>query len=632
VVLAAFVLVGPALLHPGTRVAGEQGDPDAAVWQLHEMQVGRLGLLDPTTTPSANAPSGARLRRPIEVSTALFDSLALSLAKVLGPVATYNFLLLCAVISNGLAMLYLGRKLAFGALAATVSALLFASAPPLLIELHLHAALAFAFTVPLVAAFGLELSTGPGMRFAALAGATTGLAAYVNPYLPLYTGVVLAVFCAAGLVRRGRGGIKDVLVAVGSAVAVALPGMLFVLANRNQVVADTHRVISELALFSLDVGDYARAFGSLLLVVPVIACAGYGLFVLRRRTPVWWAFVVIAAAGYVLSLPPDVTVLGVTMRTPSTILFDLLPVWRVIGRSGMLVWFAAAILVGAAVTVVEARRPARPTRSRLVAAWLTGLAIVAWSVGIADKGMPWFDLDTDPPLTAMLARASGRVAEYPLFGFDNAMGPYLLRQMIHGRELFNGSIPGTDNALLAALAADSNDPQAVRALQVGGVTRIAVHPGATAPRGSVLRTTTPSGVRVYDIPRAGNPAVAVLQGGTPLERAPTGLIFSWLARPASIDVLSARPGHFALTLVAWSPRGAARTLRAGGRSIGDLNSSPRSFTLCVATQAGDRPLAGALVDLDASGPVRRLSPTDPRRATMGVGIVSVVPGCEQEGS
>lgn len=625
VVIVAVLLVGPALLDPGNRVAGEQGDPAAAVWQLHEMGAGRLGLIDPTTTSSANAPSGAYLRRPIEVSTAAFDVVALGAVRVFGAVVAYNLLLVLAVVANGLAMLFLARRIGLGTVAATLSALAFAAAPPLLIELQLHVALAFAFTIPLVAAFGAQLLERPALRSAVVAGAITGFAVYVNPYLPLYTATVLAAFLVAVLVRHHARGLSAVLVAGGTAAAIALPAVVVVVANHASVVAETHRTIEEVDLFALSAGDYLRAFGEWWVALPVVIVVVLGFRPLRALTPAWGALLASGAVGFVLTLASRLTVAGFTVRMPSRLLFELFPIWRVIGRASVLVWFVVALFLGAACSRVDARQGWKLAPLALAA--IVVLAAVAWADGAHWRGQPWFPVNTDPQLTALFARTRGRVAEYPLWGFDNAIGPYLARQTLHGRQLLNGGIPNTLSADLASVAGDAGDPQAAMALAVAGVTRIAAHGGAPVPDGTVPVVRTRDGAEVYDVLRSDRPAVAVLSGAYAREQQAGGRSFRWVGDQGRFEVISAEPGRYTLRFVASAAGAAPRELRIGDTALGTLTSTPQVFTVCVDTHATDEGLGVSRTRLGtAEGPVR-LGVGDPRRASLAVWSESVTPGC-----
>jgi hypothetical protein len=635
VVAVAVILVGPALLDPTGRVAGEQGDPSAAVWQLHELDTGHLGLLSPTTTPSANAPSGAELRRPIEVSTAAFDALSLVISKVTGAVLAYNLLLVLAVVTNGLAMLVLARRLRLGSAGATVAAVAFAAAPPLVVELHLHAALAFAATIPLAAAFGVGMVDDEGARPALLAGLVTGVAVYVNPYLPLYTGVVLGSCCIAALGVRGVRAIRSVVVAVAVAGVVALPAALTVLLNRAEVIASTRRTLAEVATFSLHARDYVTAFGSGWWIVLVAAVASCGVPTLRERTRAWWAFLVIAVVGWLLTIGPDAHVAGIEVRTPSAWLFDLFPVWRVIGRASVLVWFVVALLIGAATTWCTSSVRSGPVhsglaRSGLVRAFGVGVVAVtcaAWLGGAFDRGQPWFPSETDPSLTALLAATPGRVAEYPLWGFDNAIGPYLLRQMHHGRELLNGGIVGSLSATLASVAGDPQDPQATRALAVAGVTRVAAQPGAGVPSGLTEVGRSERGARAYDVPRPLRPAVAIAYGAYPPERPQGSQPFRWMGSRGGLRVIGARPGRYTVAFDAWSPGGSPRALLVSGRVVTTITGTPQRVSLCVGTGEERGGLSTRTVTLRTAEAPARLGPSDPRHASLAIRGESAVTGC-----
>ena len=154
-VIAAAALIGPALYRPMTRVAGFRSDPAAEVWSLHQLSSGRLGLIEPTTTPMINAPDGARLRRPVEITTAFVDVLAWPIYHVASPVTTRNLLLVLGAIGNGIALLVAAATMRLRRVPAVIGAIAFMYAPSLVTETRLHMALVFAFPIPLAFAAGV---------------------------------------------------------------------------------------------------------------------------------------------------------------------------------------------------------------------------------------------------------------------------------------------------------------------------------------------------------------------------------------------------------------------------------------------------------------------------------------------
>jgi len=189
VVAVTMALMWPVIGRSGESVIGYESDPASDVWRLNEFDARRLGLVHPTTTPMANAPDGATLRRPIEISTIIVDAVSIPVVKALGAVRAYNLLVASALVANGLAMLVLTRTLRFGRAASGVAAAAFTAAPVLVLESRLHLSMTIAAPLPIVAASGCALVARPSLRVAVLSGALVGVTAYVNPYLPLYASV-----------------------------------------------------------------------------------------------------------------------------------------------------------------------------------------------------------------------------------------------------------------------------------------------------------------------------------------------------------------------------------------------------------------------------------------------------------
>ncbi len=183
--VAAVFLVGPALLHPTSRVAGHPTDPAAEVWWLNEMASDRVGIVWPSSTRMVNAPDGSQLRRPVEVSTAAIDLIAWPLYQVAGPVLVRNLLLVLGLLAGGVAMLVVAAEARLERFPAVAGAVVFMYAPTLVTETRLHVALVFMFPTPLAFALGLRMLDRPTRRYSLVLGLILGSSCYVNPYVPL---------------------------------------------------------------------------------------------------------------------------------------------------------------------------------------------------------------------------------------------------------------------------------------------------------------------------------------------------------------------------------------------------------------------------------------------------------------
>ena len=289
----------------------------------------------------------------------------------------------------------------------------------------------------------------------------------------------------------------------------------------------------------------------------------------------------------------------------------------------MLLWFLVAVLAGAACTRLD-RRAARVT---VVTGLVVTLAAAAFVNGVATRGRPWLPANPDPELTAQLAQTTGRVAEYPLAGFDAGIGSYLARQMFHHRQLFNGSVPNTANATLSAIAADADDGQAGTALAVAGVTRVASHSGAQVPRGLQLVDRTASGVEVYDVPSVDRPAVAVLPDAFPCAPGASADDVRWVGGRGRLEVLSQRPGAYTVHLVMVAPPRTVTPVDVVGERVGTLDQVPAESTFCVTTRSTPEGVARYRTRMTTSAGLVRLGPSDPRSARFGVTSMYVTPGC-----
>ena len=228
---------------------------------------------------------------------------------------------------------------------------------------------------------------------------------------------------------------------------------------------------------------------------------------------------------------------------PSKVVHSIIPYWRVFGRVAVVMALSGSILAGAFIDRLAAGRRWLP---RLAA---VAIAVIALAEIAQRPPRPAGDLGRPDRLADILRDSQGGVAEYPLFGFDNyQLGPYLIRQLRHGRPLLNGSIEGTTAADLAWAAKTANAPEAQEALTLAGVLTAVVHPGSPQPNATGFRRSTrlPDGTSVYAVAGVTNAVVASLRGAYAEETGPDGSPFQWLAPRAAVRVIA--EGHGAATL------------------------------------------------------------------------------------
>jgi hypothetical protein len=348
-----------------------------------------------------------------------------------------------------------------------------------------------------------------------------------------------------------------------AATVVAAPVIGLLAVRRGETLGEVSRSISDLDLYAITPVDLVRAFGPAIAGLLVIVVAAVGIWRLPSRAASA-VLTLCALAGIALSFGPYASVLGLRVPMPNRVLFAVYPVWRVVGRATVLVWFVAALGVGAAVHRLAAS--ARPMGAKALPMAAVTVMACAVPVGAALRhGWPRFPANETPALSRLIAERPGVVAEYPLFGQDNsAMGPYLLRQVFHGRPLFNGAQTGTTNALLSSVAGDPADRQASAALELGGVTTVVMN-GDQAPPGGAVPLANVEGARVYALGPVEHPSVALWEDALAEEES-GGRTWRWLPPSARLSVVASEPGSYLVRTTLETAPGALR-VDLGDRTV-----------------------------------------------------------------
>jgi hypothetical protein len=216
------------------------------------------------------------------------------------------------------------------------------------------------------------------------------------------------------------------------------------------------------------------------------------------------------------------------------------------------------------------------------------------------------------------------VAEYPLWGFDNyRLGPYLFRQLRHGKPLLNGRLDGTVSADLSAAASTLDAPEARKALTIAGVQTVVVHPTSPAPRDSGFRLESrlSDGTSIYSVEPVPHAAIASPRGGYAVEAGPDGSPFQWLGPDASLSAVATRAQPVTLTFDTVSI-GVPRSVRFGADRR-EVSTAPTRVRLCVQTKPG----GSAAVPIAMTPGPQRLPGGDPRVAGVGVFNLRAATGC-----
>ena len=279
-------------------------------------------------------------------------------------VLAYNAALYLTFVLSGVGMYFLARELSASVTAGLVAGTIYAFAPYRFLHV-LQIQLLSAQWFPFVFLFLIRFLRGGSVRSLVAASAFALLQVLSCNYYALYLGLAVVLFAAVHARELARDRRKLALAGFAAAAVggVALPFFLPYQANRTE--QGFYRRYEDVVHFSAKPSDYLRpsAFNSSFYqrVLPaqersekalfpgflVLALAGIGLVRGDRKTALYAG--TLAAASFVLSLGPELSVDGNTYYLPYRLFYRYVPGYnglRVPARLGVLVLFGVAILAG----------------------------------------------------------------------------------------------------------------------------------------------------------------------------------------------------------------------------------------------------------------------------------------------
>ena len=359
----------------------------------------------------------AQFERPLTIgvySQPVTDVAGTFLARLFGPVAAYNWLVLLTFPLSAAAAYLLARHLELSPPGATVAAMAFAFSPFHLAHAAYHPQIAQTQWIPLyLLALWRCLDKASPVAVGFLALATIGVT-LSNFYGGLIAAVVTPVAIAAYWLARGRmarEGTHRLVVTLGALVCLSAAGLAYV-AWAAPVVLTDH------AAFVVLPGDpfrYSAKWWSYL--VPPVAhpllgglarriwlasdvreglleqqvSLGWGVVALGMFATYRWlardrraaasasvpVLAAVAIAALVCSLSPERTVGGFRFVRPSALLHDFVPMFRAYARFGVVVQLMAALLAGIGVDYL---RRAGTRRAQIACIALVALAAGEYAV------------------------------------------------------------------------------------------------------------------------------------------------------------------------------------------------------------------------------------------------------------
>ena len=191
---------------------------------------------------------------------------------------------------------------------------------------------------------------------------------------------------------------------------------------------------------------------------------------------VFLGVVLVLVAG-IFSGPPEVQILGATIKTPAGLVADFTTVFRVASRFAILVMLGLCLLL--AVGVASILRD----RSRAAGAVVVSVLAVIVAVDLWSREPPGPTRVHYPPvLTRLAERPAGIVIEYPVLAEVNSGSETTFNQQAHGNPIVNGSRRDTRSESWKLELQALQDPRTVSELARVGVRYVVVRQlGVPAP-------------------------------------------------------------------------------------------------------------------------------------------------------
>jgi O-antigen/teichoic acid export membrane protein len=661
------VLFWPVVVHLGSTIIGSPGSDStggvAWLWQLH--REGGYHLLGTTHHTLTGAPFGWDESNGLNVQWLLPYYPAYLATQVVGSVAALNLVVLSGLVLSGAVMYLLARYLGCAPLVAAWAALTYIIFPWHLARAE-HASLMHIEVLAVLLLALVAASRRPTWSRFGLVGAATLACWLTSGYYGAEAVITAAAFAVGAAITMSWQ--RAARVAVGSvAAAFAATAVIGVVAaaTGTGTGAGIGRVVGDLSIYglrpvelvvppadSLVFGDQlagfweSRTHGSnpteitnyLGLLTFALALAWVAL-ALRRRKSIsdahLWAtggLVAVVVAGVLFAAPSPILLFGHEVWTPSRLLYEAVPAFRVPSRWDPLIMTAliplAALGLQAAWRPLS-RRTSRPALAAVLALGAMVLSFVELAIPPAENRFRTMPL---PPEYAAVERTPpGILAEYPL-GYSDI---YRLWQLEHRRPLLNSNQADTPADYARLVLLDPSEPGTAQALSLLGVTTISVHPRAQAD--VEVPPREPDGVEgyklvgrfpdrglpwypgdasVWAVVAAPAPALVTLPGGfakpQPLGARGAGYALVSPSGVGVVDFIAKAPGLVRLTFDATPPEGGRRTLRLAG------SGGEQSFALSGRTHI-------SIVVEIPRGQSRLLVKTDPPASSASDAIILSTP-------
>ena len=508
----AVVVTFPVILHFGDEIYGTPGDATGGVteywWWGYAVTHGH-SIFDNTLE---GVPLGSEWSEIPFVVLPLIIFTPLSV--LIGPVASYNVLILSGFPLTAWATFLLIRRIGFASLASAFGALAFTFSPYHVEKAQGHGNETHMEFIALTIYFLVRWRQTGRKRDAAFAGTMLGLQlwmdyslSYVLAFGLLGFFVVSALLPNPGVSRISWFRQNVIAGVLMTAVAALFVPLMVLTAHRpgtgsfSTALGVVHRSIGELQIYSARIYEYVEPWhanpllpsavrnweqlhlhgsnwteSSLFLGYIVVALALLGLLLNRSRFPTALAIGLIVI-GALMAEPPITHVLGIPIQTPSYYLYRFIAFFRVYARFAILVMLGTSVLAAAGFAAAQVRLGAGRPQLLMVLPFLV--------LAVEFNNMPPAHTTSILPAPAeyrwLANQPQGILMEYPAHSGEPTaqeveVRQYELYQMVHLHPTFLNESPTAGTVADAAAQLEPYyGPGVVERLKAYGVRWVFVH-------------------------------------------------------------------------------------------------------------------------------------------------------------
>ncbi len=523
----ACYLTWPLVTDLAHSIYGDHGDPYGTMAFYGALAGHHYNPFLPGAISQFSAPEGQAIPWVLDLASAP-GVLAIYLLSVLfGATPGYNLYALAGYTLTGVATFLFARRLTSNGWAALIAGWAFAFYPFAVLNGLGHLDNIQGWPFVLAVWRMVELLWHPSRRNGLLAGLAVAFSIWWSPYFILFGGVAYVVATVATLFIAWRnGGLRvvlgpQVIAALVVLVFAAFLGALATVGAAEGTGVRTHNV-EELTVYGARPLEYlipdaqsplfrgytrhyleTHLYGSAPIeatlyvgvTVILLALVAFAASVRRRLSPRLGRAVVvlwlIAVAGFITSMPPEVQILGASIPTPSHFIAQVTTTWRVYSRFVMIVMLALSVLAAVGLDVLARRR------SKWGKIVVMSLATVLVPLDLWSAQHSYVTKISTPGIYRTLARQpKGLVAEYPLSSTGGSDYNALFYQQIYDMPLINGYLANSFEENRAFSLAYLGYPFTAPDLAALGVRYVLVNTGLSRVEGWPPAGTPGAGFRL----------------------------------------------------------------------------------------------------------------------------------------